>query len=224
MSNAQAWPPATGLTTKVVARKDAILQLSSATTVGAPAALVFDTVLCVGKYPEWNTWVPSARIQTQPPSSDAQRGPDDLNYMRIGSIMTFDVVMDASKPKKFNHTTLQVLDICTPNAQTRYLTSDMLADPTFTADLSRVYRVSWTGHGGTSSFGMMKLERFHEVLVLNDKECEVRTWELMSGPLSRVVKLLYEQTLEEKLGVWCADLKKYCEKTHAAGLDRSLTV
>ncbi|KAH7380405.1 hypothetical protein DE146DRAFT_295326 [Phaeosphaeria sp. MPI-PUGE-AT-0046c] len=217
MSNIAAWPPATGLTTKIVPRKDAILQVSHATRVQAPASLVFDTVLRVENYTQWNTWVRSARIQTQPPSSDTKVDPNDFSHMRIGSTMTFDVVMDPNKPKSVNYTNLKVVDICTPSAPTSYLTPEILADPTFTADLSKVYRVCWTGHGGMYSYGsIMKLERFHEIIVLGDNECEVRTWEIMSGLLTRVVKIMYEETLKVKLGIWCADLKTQSEKLHAA--------
>jgi hypothetical protein len=203
-----SWPPATGLTTKIVARKDAILQFYYATTIHAPAQLVFDTVLRAENYPQWNTWVPAARID--PASGDPA-------YMRIGSTMTFDVVMDANKPDSLTHTYLRVTDICTPSAQTNYLGPGLLQDPTFTADLTKVYRVSWTGHGGMNSLGLMKVERFHEVIVLGDDECEVRTWEVMGGVLARVVKMLYQATLQEKVGVWCADLKTESERLHAAG-------
>lgn len=217
MSPVQAWPPAIGLTTKIVPRKEAILQLSHATTVQAPASLVLDTVLRVENYAQWNTWVPSAKVLTQPLSSDPNDDPNDFSLMRIGSTMAFDVVMDPKKPQSINYTPLKVVDICTPSAPTSYLTPQLLEDPTFTADLSKVYRVSWTGHGGMYSYGpVMKLERFHEIIVLGDDECEVRTWELMNGVLTRVVKFMYEATLKEKLGIWCADLKKQSEQLHAA--------
>jgi hypothetical protein len=206
-----AWPPSSGLTTKIVPRKDAILQLSYSTVIRAPAALVFDTVLHVAEYPSWNTWVPSTRILASATTAGTESNPEDLNRMRIGSIMTFDVVMDANKPEKVNPTPLKVVDICTPSAPTSYISPALLEDPTFTADLSKVYRVSWTGHGGLSAFGL-SLERFHEVIILGENECEVRTWEVMSGLLSRVVKLMYQATLTQKVALWCEDLKKQCEK------------
>jgi hypothetical protein len=174
MSGDIAWPPSSGLTTKIVPREKAVLQMSYSTVVHSPAALVFDTV-------------------------------------RIGSIMTFDVVMDPKKSNKINHTPLKVVDICTPSAPTSYISPEMLEDPTFTADLSKVYRVSWTGHGGLSSLGM-SLERFHEVIVLGENDCEVRTWEVMSGPLARIVKMMFQDTLKEKVALWCEDLKKRCER------------
>ncbi|KAJ4362876.1 hypothetical protein N0V83_009993 [Neocucurbitaria cava] len=216
MSHAKSWPPPEGLTSKIVSRKDAILQLSYSTNVHAPASLVLDTVLHVAQYPKWNTWVPSARIVTQASSSEPDFDPNDLSHMRIGSIMQFDVVMDANKPNKITPTPLRVVDISTPSAPTSYLSPELLDDPTFTADTSKVYRVSWTGDGGFYSYGM-KLERFHEIIVVGENDCEVRTWEIMSGILSRVVKLMYEDTLKEKVREWCEDLKKRCEKMHADG-------
>jgi hypothetical protein len=137
--------------------------------------------------------------------------------MSIGCTMRFTVVMNADKPNDVTLTPLKVVDICTPSSPTSYLTPELLEDPTFTADLSKVHRVSWTGNGGMYAFGM-KLERFHEVVVTGENECEVRSWEVMSGILSRVVKLMYEDTLKGKVGVWCEDLKKYCEKMHNEGI------
>jgi hypothetical protein len=211
MPEKMAWPPSSGLITKIVPRKNAILQISYSTVIRAPAPLVFDTVLHVAEYSLWNTWVPSAHIVSQPKEAESDVDPNDLSRMRIGSIMNFDVVMDPKKPNKINHTPLRVVDICTPSAPTQYIPPAMLEDPTFTADLNKVYRVSWTGHGGLYALGM-SLERFHEVIVLGETECEVRTWEIMSGALARVVKLMFQDTLREKLGLWCEDLKRRCEK------------
>jgi hypothetical protein len=209
MSDPKPWPPASGLTTKIVPRTSAILQLSHSTTIHAPASLVFNTLLNTTEYPKWNTWIPSVQIIAQPePSSN------DDGHMRIGTSMDFSVIMDASKPEKKTSTPLKVVDICTPEAPTDYLSPEMLADPMFTADLSKVYRVSWTGRGGGVMAWAMQLERFHEVIMRGEDECEVRTWEVMGGVLTRVVKMMYEKTLEEKLGLWCADLKKYCEEKH----------
>lgn len=216
MAEARTWPPPEGLTSKIVPRKNAVVQLFHSIDVHAPAPRVFKSILHVAEYPNWNTWVPSAHIITQPLPSEPDFDPNDFSHMRIGSIMNFGVVMDANKPNKVTPTSLKVVDICTPAATTSYLPPDLLADPTFTADLSKVYRVSWTGEGGFSNYGL-RLERFHEVIVIGENECEVRTWEIMSGILSRVVKLMYESTLNEKLGLWCRDLKKNCEKLYADG-------
>jgi hypothetical protein len=206
MSGNATWPPPNGVTSKIVPRDSAVFQISYSTVVRAPAPLVFNTILHAANYQAWNTWVPRAEILDQ----NAQ------DRMSIGCAMQFTVVMNADKPNDVTLTPLKVVDICTPSSPTSYLTPELLEDPAFTADLSKVYRVSWTGNGGMYAFGM-KLERFHEVIVTGDNECEVRTWEIMSGILSRVVKLMYEDTLKGKVGLWCEDLKKYCEKMHNEG-------
>lgn len=216
MTENSAWPPSTGLTSKIIPRKDAILQLSYSTIVHAPASLVFATILRVADYGKWNTWIPSARILQHETLSEPGVDPNDFSSMRIGSAMEFEVVMNAEKPTNITKTPLKVVDICTPSAPTSCIPPDMLADASFTEDLSRVYRVSWTGNGGMYVRGM-KVERFHEVIVRSDEECEVRTWEIMGGILSRLVKLMYKGTLDGKVALWCEDLKKYCEKLHADG-------
>jgi hypothetical protein len=212
MSETAAWPPSNGVTSKIVPRDSAVFGISYSTVVRAPAPLVFDTILRAADYPAWNTWVPRAEILTQPSTTEDQNAHD---RMSIGCTMRFTVVMNPDKPNDVTLTPLKVVDICTPSSPTSYLTPELLEDPTFTADLSKVYRVSWTGNGGMYAFGM-KLERFHEVVVTGENECEVRTWEIMSGILSRVVKLMYEDTLKGKVGLWCEDLKKYCENRPAS--------
>jgi hypothetical protein len=213
MSDTAAWPPAIGLTTKIVPRKDAILTIPYSTVVRAPASLVFDTLLRVKEYKQWNTWVPVVEIKS--PGNDLDNTSQD--QMSIGCSMQFDVIMNADKPHDVTQTQLKVVDISTPSAPSSYLTPDLLEDPTFTADLSKVYRVSWTGNGGMYGFAP-KLERFHEVIVLGDNECEVRSWEIMSGMTSRLVKLLMEDTLKAKVALWCEDLKEHCERVHGAAL------
>jgi hypothetical protein len=214
MSSPNQWPPASGLTTKIVPRTSAILQLSHSKIIHAPASLVFSALLNVSEYPKWNTWVPSVRIDSQPPSTTTSGEEGNDGVLRTGTAMTFHVIMDSLKPQSITNTGLKVMDISTPQAPSTYLSLELLNDPTFTSDLSVLYRVSWTGHGGAYALGM-KLERFHEVIVRGEGECEVRTWEVMGGMLSRVVKLMYEKTLEEKLGLWCADLKRWCETKHS---------
>ncbi|KNG45557.1 hypothetical protein TW65_07808 [Stemphylium lycopersici] len=199
MADVAAWPPPIGLTTKIVPRKDAILTISYSTVVHASAPQVFETILRVADYSAWNTWIPAARIVTQPPEADAD--PSNLSHMRIGSTMEFEVVMNADKPDSITRTQLKVVDICTPSSPTSYLTPDILEDPSFTADLDKVYRVSWTGNGGMGGMAP-KLERFHEVIVRGNNECEVRSWEIMTGVVSRIVKFMYEDTLKEKVGLW----------------------
>lgn len=122
--------------------------------------------------------------------------------------------MDASKPDKLTDTPLYVTDLSTPESPSDYVPESLLKGKdagTFMADLGRVYRVAWTTEGGFLARGL-KSERFHEVVVLGENECEVRTWECLGGVLARAVKWFYGETLMEKFGVWVGDLKGTCEK------------
>ena len=58
----------------------------------------------------------------------------------------------------------------------------------------------------------LRTERFHEIILRGEQECEVRTWEVMGGVLARTVKWLYQDTLDKKFKLWCEDLKKVSEQ------------
>ena len=203
---ATPWPPPSGLTTPTVPHKDAILTSSASTHIHARAALVFDVLLNVGDY-SWNQWVPRVSIQSQPSGVD-----DSDTRLHIGSKLTFHVIMDASKPSSETPTQLLVTDISTPSKPSTYIPTEVLEkEDTYTSDLQKVYRISWKVHGGFASRGL-KAERFHQVIVLGENECEVRTWENQGGMLAHAVKWMYQKTIPQKFALWCEDLKKVCEE------------
>ncbi|KJX92997.1 hypothetical protein TI39_contig4463g00001 [Zymoseptoria brevis] len=211
------WPPTEGLCSPTVSRKDAVFSIYASTTISASAASVLETVLNVDSYPQWNTFIPKASITSQPPSSDS---PHDLSHMQTGSIMTFHAVMNSSKPQSATETSLQVTDISTPEKKSTYIDQETLdSEPAYTADLGKVYRVCWKSYGGFASRGL-RSERFHEVIVKSENECEVRTWEVMGGALANVVKWMYHKTLQQKFQLWVDDLKKYCEGGQAASSEQ----
>jgi len=120
--------------------------------------------------------------------------------------------MDTNKPNKETPTQLRVSDVSTPEEPSTYLEEHGIQDdPSFTADSGKVYRISWKSEGGFVSRGL-RTERFHEIIVLGEEECEVRTWEIMGGILAYTVKWMFKETLMKWFGVWCEDLKKEAEK------------
>ena len=200
-----SWPPPE-LNTPTVAHRDAILTSSASARINAPAARVFEVLLDVAEYGKWNSWCPEVTIQSQPASYEQSK------KLHKGTRFTFHVVMDAAKPDSKTPTQLRITDISTLHHPSDYIPKDTLErDGTYTADLGRVYRISWKIDGGFASRGL-KAERFHEVISLGERECEVRTWENQGGVLARAVKWMYSKTLPEKFAIWCADLKKYCEQ------------
>ncbi|KAK5689966.1 hypothetical protein LTR17_026092 [Elasticomyces elasticus] len=202
MASSTTWPPKAGLSTVNVPRKDGILPVYASIRINAPAQDVFAVLLNVSDYGKWNTFCPEVKIQGQ----DTQKLQPDTPF-------TFYVVMNSSKPDSRTETGLRVSDISTPSSPSTYVSQSTLeTDGSWTADLQKTYRVAWKSEGGFVAKGL-RSERFHEVIVLGENECEVRTWEVMGGVLAHTVKWMYKQTLMDKFELWCKDLKKYCERT-----------
>ena len=145
----------------------------------------------------------------QPAATDA--------VLRLGTTFTFHVIMDAAKPDKVTDTQLQVTDVSTPQAPSSYIPKETLeSDGTYSADLSNVYRISWSIDGGFVTRGL-RTERYHEVIPMGDDMCEVRTWECQTGLLARAVKFYFKEVLDTKFMGWCDDLKREAEKRYNEG-------
>jgi hypothetical protein len=202
------WPPSEGLSTIVVSRSDSVFTSAASTHIKAPAEQVFNAVRAVDDYPKWNSFVPRVTIHSQPSGIAS-----DSALLERGTSFTYHVVMDSSKPDSVHDTKLLVSDVSTPASPSTYVPAERLADDTsFTADLQTVYRISWVqDYGGLMGRGL-RMERFHEIIVRGDGECEVRTWELMGGLLAHTVAWMYKDVLHQKFKDWVADLKKFCEE------------
>lgn len=152
-------------------------------------------------------WVPSVTIHSQPEGVDPQS-----TVLEIGTSLTFHVVMDTKKPDKETPTQLRVTDVSMPEKQSKYLIEKGIQeDESFYSDLSKVYRIAWKTEGGFVARGL-RSERYHEIVVLGDEECEIRTWEVMGGILAHTVNWLFKSTLNKWFGIWCEELKKEGER------------
>jgi hypothetical protein len=201
------WPPASGLGTPTVPREQATLVISASTTINAPASVVFDVVCESANYAKWNSQCPSVVVHHQPSGA-----PANSTTLVKGTSFTFNVLMDVKKPNKVQPTQLVVTDISTPQQPSDYIPADTLSsDPSYTSDLKTLYRISWKSEGGFVSRGL-RTERFHEIIVKGKDECQVRTWEVMGGPLASMVKWLYQTTLRKFFIEWCEELKKTSEE------------
>ena len=206
-SSATDWPPSRGLTTQIVPREAVVLPTHGSIEIDAPAALVWSLLLDTTTYSSWCSFSPRVTVRSQPETVD----PQDLKLHR-NTHFTFHVIMDSKKPNSITDTALRVTDISTPKSQSSYIPQTILdSEPTYSADLSTVYRVAWTVEGGFVARGL-KSERFHEIILRGDDKCEVRTWECQGGPLARAVKWMYKDVLLQKFQQWCEDLKKEAEK------------
>lgn len=198
------WPPPTGLATPNVPATEAIITTYASAKIYAPASVVFEAVRSVWKYGAWNSFCPKVTIHSQPD------GVEDFSKLHVGTEFTFHLIMDAKDPKSSRNVKLKVTDISTPDKKSEYFGKYVGEyDKSCTSDLRKVYRISWKAQ--TSVITSWSTERFHEIIVLGDHECEVRTWENQSGLLARTAGYWYKQTLQEKFQTWCQDLKKFCE-------------
>ena len=136
----------------------------------------------------------------------------DSKLLVMGTSFTYHVIMDTNKPNKETLTQLRVSDVSTPEEPSKYLDEHgMQDDPSFTADWEKVYRISWKSEGWFVARGL-RTERFHEVIVLGEEDCEVRTFEVMGGFLAHTVKWMFKETLKKWFGIWCEELKKEGER------------
>jgi Polyketide cyclase / dehydrase and lipid transport len=191
----------------IVPRESVILPTYASIEITAPAAFVWAVLVNTGRYPEWNSFCPKVTMRSQPEGTEST----DPN-LHIGTSFIFHVVMDSNKPTSYTDTQLRVLDISTPQHPSSYIPQTTLdSEPTFQSDLSKLYRICWTTEGGFVSKGL-KSERYHEIKVLGDELCSVRTWECQGGSLARAVKWFYKDTLKQKFADWCEDLKRESEK------------
>ena len=204
-----AWPPSDGLTTPIVPRSSVILAVHGSTHIAAPASLVWQILLDVSKYPQWNTFCPRATVHSQPQAVATT----EKHVLQKDTSVTFHVVMDSSKPLKITDTQLRVTDVSTPERPSDYVfrENQSAEDTSFTRDLTKVYRISWTTEGGFVARGL-RSERFHEIIELGEHSCEVRTWECQGGILARAVKFYYKDVLMTKFQQWCDELKVEAEK------------
>jgi hypothetical protein len=205
MNNSSTWPPPNGLGSPTVPRDESVFVSAASIVINAPASVVFDVVCNTSAYPQWNEYVPSVEIHEGKSS-----------ILEKGTSFTYNVVMDLAKPSKITPTQLRVTDVSTPEHPSDYISSETLADdPSYTSDLSTLYRISWKSEGGFVSMGL-KTERFHEIIARGENECEVRTWEVFGGLLAYTVKFLFKKRLSEWFMGWCKALKKGSEEKAAA--------
>jgi hypothetical protein len=214
------WPPKEGVSTPTVSAAESVLALTGSAQINAPASFVFDILLDTSTYPKWCSFVPRVVVDEQPSSATHDLG---LDVLRPGTKFTFYAVMGGHGSKQ-TPTHLIISDLSTPSVPSSYISQSHLeASSVFTADLSSVYRVAWKGDKVDFFAKGLNTERFHEVIVRDQEQCEVRTWEVMGGVLAHTVKWIYRKTLERKFNDWCTDLKAFSEeewaRQHQQGVD-----
>lgn len=205
------WPPK-DVSTPTISHNDGVMAITGSTIIDAPASFIFDVVTDTSTYSEWCTFV-KVVVDKQPEGENDSNQTQDTK-LQLGTKFTFFAAMTAKQENtKANPTRLIVSDISTPSHVSSYIPSSVLtSSPTYTSDLSSVYRVAWKVDKVDLMSRGLNSERFHEIIVRGEERCEVRTWEVMGGVLAYAVKWIYKKTLDQKFVEWCADLKGYGEK------------
>ncbi|KAL1649043.1 hypothetical protein SLS61_006566 [Didymella pomorum] len=211
------WPPKV-ITTPTVSAEHGVVSVTGKGSINAPASFVFDILLDTSTYPDWCTLVPRITVREQPasavpPTDDGVAGVSHI--IQPGTKLTLHAVMgDPGSKESPSH--MIVSDVSTPSSPSSYISAAALsASPVYTADLSRVFRVAWKGDKIDFIGKNMNVERFNEVIIKGEEQCEIHSWEVMGGILAHPVKWLYQKTLNRKFDEWCTGLKAYAEKKWA---------
>ncbi len=126
--------------------------------------------------------------------------------LRLGTSMTFHVVLDPSKPRKYRKTELVVSELIRPGDQS--------------PGQKPVYRIMWESDTKlTFQYSLPKWLLFSQrvtqirpVIRGDGKEdCEITTWECQRGLLARFVKDYYREYLQGMFEQNVQGLGKYCE-------------
>ena len=212
------WPPK-HISTPTVSYEDSVFAITASAQINAPASFVFHVLRDTSTYPQWCTFVPKVVVDEQPSTASPAIGQDNSDQvpdatLQLGTKFTFFAVMGTEPgSSKATSTHLIVSDISTPSHVSSYVpTSVLTTSSAYTSDLSTVYRIAWKGDKIDFFARGLNTERFHEIIVRGDEQCEVRTWEVMGGVLAHTVKWLYRKTLDRKFQEWCTELKEFGEK------------
>lgn len=160
---------------------------------------VYDALLDVGRWPEWNSFVPAVTITSHPhPHHPHLR-------MEQGVNMIFHVRMTPTDRQNSRETCTHVDHLRLRKAE---------------STLPAVTRVRWDMHNAavmTPSF-VLKAQRTHEIEELADGTTEYRNWETFAGILAKTVRKRYGDTLRDRFADWAQDLKRYVEGRENGGV------
>ena len=176
----------------------------ASTKINAPPQVVYDAILNVGEWKEWNTFVYDVKITKNANPHDRK----DLAHKRItgGTCMVFYRNVSYDPPDKTE--SRQVVTL----VEKLKLSTDGHSSPCVT-------RIRWMlDNAAISTPGfMLKVERINEIEETHDGTTIYRTWEVFSGPVARFVRKKFEIPWRDRMQESCADLKKWCEEKHARG-------
>ncbi|KAK4541089.1 hypothetical protein LTR36_008314 [Oleoguttula mirabilis] len=170
----------------------------AATHIHAPPAAVYDALLDIQKWKEWNTFVFDVTITAHPHAHHT-----GLRMME-GTNMLFHVAMTPDDRATTSKEACSHVEPLKPKA---------VHGP------KAVTRIRWNLHNAAvmAPGFVIKAERVNEIEEAEGGGTLYRTWETFGGLAAKTVKKKHEQNLKDRFADWCADLKKYVEGKQAGG-------
>jgi hypothetical protein len=167
------------------------------TIINAPPAAVYDALLDLPNYRNWNTFIPSAELKK--PGSTKPDNKNTTTHMHTGAVFEFTVKM---KPNSDSLT--KSTEICT------------LAEPLKTSSPEKPFPVTTaTWIYDVSGIPLLKYllwsEHVNEIIDLGDGRTEYVHWEAFGGALATPMKWFAANDLARAFRDWPEELKVYVE-------------
>ncbi|RMY78690.1 hypothetical protein D0863_00488 [Hortaea werneckii] len=219
-------PSNTGPRTTQQIRDGGTFSVYASIAINAPTQVVYDAILDVQKWHEWNTFVPKVDITGHPHPHKGR-----LKMME-GTNMTFHVQMTPDEQT----TSKETCSHCEPlKLRTKHgsmpLANSLPHEPSLPDNLTSsakgteflgkapLTRIRWNLHNASimTPGWVIKAERVSEIEEAEDGTTLYRTWEAFGGLAASHVKKKYGEVLQARFQDWCRDLKKYAEGKREGG-------
>jgi len=166
--------------------------------INAPPTAVYDALLDLPNYRNWNTFVTSAKLKK--PSSEAAAGdPKTTTHMHTGAVFDFTVKMKTNSDSLTTST-----EICTLAEPLKTSTSE---DPFPVTTATWIFDVS----GIPLMKYLLWSEHVNEIIDLGDGRTEYVHWEAFGGVLATAIKWFASGDLARAFRDWPEELKGYVE-------------
>ncbi|KAF2220491.1 hypothetical protein BDZ85DRAFT_176636, partial [Elsinoe ampelina] len=165
----------------------ALFSATASTTIEASPLTVYNAHIDPSTWPEWNSFVPSLSIRSQPPDVSPT-----FTHLHLGTSLLFTVQMSSS----FKTKSIEEISI--------------LSDPPKDDDpVGTKYVVGWKQTMIPAL--VLRTERVNEITKLEGGKCEYKTWMAFAGPAAHAVRWSQEGNLQGRFEDWVVDLKGWCE-------------
>jgi hypothetical protein len=172
--------------------------------INVPPQVVYDAILNVGDWKEWNSFIYDVKI-TKNPNPHEVKG-SAHKRMTGGTCMIFYRNLTRDPPEKIEGRQVVTL------VEKLKGSSEGHSKPCVT-------RIRWMLDNAaiTTPGFLLKCERINEIEEVGDGTTIYRTWEVFAGPVARTMRKKFEKNWRDRMQESAQDLKKWCETKHARG-------